>query len=312
MIRAYVAFGANLGDPAAAFADALQRLDALPGTRVVASSSLYRSAPVGVAGQPDYLNAVIALDDGPPVNFCKPAVDPLFISAIDVWQSAILAVVLTGMGSDGMRGGKDIVAAGGRAEAVVADVSDEAGFTAALEAVAQRHGRLDVLVNNAMAYTWGSIEEMSTADWHANFSTSVDGTFWGTRTAMRLMKGKGGAIVNVSSICGQLGTPWMAGYSAAKAAIDNFSRAAAAEGAPHGVRVNVVIPAVVETPATAGMLADEASRKNTEKLIPMGRVGQPEELANAILFLASDEASYITGASLPVDGGRSSVLVTAL
>lgn len=205
-----------------------------------------------------------------------------------------------------------IVAAGGKAEAVVADVSDEASFTAALEAAAQRHGRLDVLVNNAMAYTWGSIEEMSTADWHANFTTSVDGTFWGTRTAMRLMKGKGGAIVNVSSICGQLGTPWMAGYSAAKAAIDNFSRAAAAEGAPDGIRVNVVIPAVVETPATAGMLADEASRKNTEKLIPMGRVGKPEELANAILFLASDEASYITGASLPVDGGRSSVLVTAL
>lgn len=205
-----------------------------------------------------------------------------------------------------------IVAAGGKAEAVVADVSNEAGFTAALEAAAQRHGRLDVLVNNAMAYTWGSIEEMSTADWRANFATSVDGTFWGTRTAMRLMKGKGGAIVNVSSICGQLGTPWMSGYSAAKAAIDNFSRAAAAEGAPHGIRVNVVIPAVVETPATAGMLADEASRRNTEKLIPMGRVGQPEELANAILFLASDEASYITGASLPVDGGRSSVLVTAL
>lgn len=205
-----------------------------------------------------------------------------------------------------------IGAAGGKADAVVADVSDEAGFVAAIESAAQRHGSLDVLVNNAMAYTWGSIEETSTADWHANFSTSVDGTFWGTRTAMRLMKGKGGAIVNVSSICGSLGTPWMAGYSAAKAAIDNFSRAAAAEGAPQGIRVNVVIPAVVETPATAGMLADAASRRNTDKLIPMGRVGRPEELANAILFLASDEASYITGASLPVDGGRSSVLVTAL
>ena len=205
-----------------------------------------------------------------------------------------------------------IKAAGGSAEAIVADVGNEAQFVGALEQAAKKHGSLDILINNAMAYTWGSIEEMSTADWHANFATSVDGTFWGTRTAMRLMKGKGGAIVNVSSICGQLGTPWMAGYSAAKAAIDNFSRAAAAEGAPHGVRVNVVIPAVVETPATAGMLADEASRRNTEKLIPMGRVGQPEELANAILFLASDEASYITGASLPVDGGRSSVLVTAL
>ncbi len=205
-----------------------------------------------------------------------------------------------------------IQAAGGKAEAVQADVSDEAGFTAAIEAAAQRHGRLDVLVNNAMAYSWGSIEDTSTADWHSNFSTSVDGTFWGTRAAMKLMKAQGGSIINVSSICGLLGTAQMSGYSAAKAAIINFSRAAAAEGAAQGIRVNVVIPAVVETPATAGMLSDEASRQNTEKLIPMGRVGQPEELANAILFLASDEASYITGAALPVDGGRSAVLVTAL
>jgi meso-butanediol dehydrogenase/(S,S)-butanediol dehydrogenase/diacetyl reductase len=207
-----------------------------------------------------------------------------------------------------------IRAAGGKAEAVVADVGNEAQYVGAIEAAAQRHGRLDILVNNAMAYTWGALDAMSTDDWHANFTTTVDGTFWGTRTALKLMKadGKGGSIVNVSSICGQLGTPWMAGYSAAKAAVDNLSRAAAAEGAPAGVRVNVVIPAVVETPATAGMLSDEASRKNTEKLIPMGRVGQPVELANAILFLASDEASYITGAALPVDGGRSAVLVTAL
>lgn len=205
-----------------------------------------------------------------------------------------------------------IKAAGGKAEAVQADVSDEAGFTAAIEAAAQRHGKLDVLVNNAMAYSWGSIEDTSTADWHSNFSTSVDGTFWGTRAAMKLMKANGGAIINVSSICGLLGTAQMSGYSAAKAAILNFSRAAAAEGAAQGIRVNVVIPAVVETPATAGMLSDAASRQNTEKLIPMGRVGQPEELANAILFLASDEASYITGAALPVDGGRSAVLVTAL
>jgi meso-butanediol dehydrogenase/(S,S)-butanediol dehydrogenase/diacetyl reductase len=205
-----------------------------------------------------------------------------------------------------------IAAAGGKAEAVQVDVSDEAGFTAALEAAAQRHGRFDVLVNNAMAYSWGTIETTSTADWHRNFSTSVDGTFWGTRAAMTLMKHSGGAIINVSSICGLLGTSSMAGYSAAKAAIINFSRAAAAEGAAENIRVNVVIPAVVETPATAGMLADDGSRKSTEKLIPMGRVGQPQELANAILFLASDEASYITGAALPVDGGRSAVLVTAL
>ena len=205
-----------------------------------------------------------------------------------------------------------IKAAGGSAEAIVADVGNEAQFVGALEQTAKKHGSLDILVNNAMAYTWGGIEAMTTADWHANFSTSVDGTFWGTRSALKLMAGKGGSIVNIGSICGTLGTPYMSGYSAAKAAILNFSRAAAAEGAPAGVRVNVVIPAVVETPATAGMLADEASRKNTEKLIPMGRVGQSNELANAVLFLASDEASYVTGAALPVDGGRSAVLVTAL
>ena len=205
-----------------------------------------------------------------------------------------------------------IKAAGGSVEAIVADVGNEAQFVGALEQTAKKHGSLDILVNNAMAYTWGGIDGMTTADWHANFSTSVDGTFWGTRTALKLMGGKGGSIVNISSICGTLGTPFMSGYSAAKAAIINFSRAAAAEGAPAGVRVNVVIPAVVETPATAGMLADEASRKTTEKLIPMGRVGQSNELANAILFLASDEASYVTGAALPVDGGRSAVLVTAL
>ncbi len=206
----------------------------------------------------------------------------------------------------------EIRAAGGDAEAVVVDVSDEAAYTAALEDCCQRHGRLDILVNNAMAYTWGAIEAMSNADWTANFATSVDGTFWGTRAALRLMKARGGAIINVASICGTLGTPSMAGYSAAKAAVINFSRAAAAEGAPFGIRVNVVIPAVVETPATAGMLADPAARASTEKLIPLGRVGRPEELANAILFLASDEASYVTGAALPVDGGRSAVLVTAL
>lgn len=205
-----------------------------------------------------------------------------------------------------------IVAKDGKAEAVVVDVGNEVQFVAALEDTAKRHGHLDILVNNAMAYTWGAIESTSTADWHANFSTSVDGTFWGTRTAMKLMKGRGGAIVNLSSICGTLGTPWMAGYSAAKAAIINFSRAAAAEGAPDNIRVNVVIPAVVETPATAGMLADEKSRRNTEKLIPMGRVGQSDELAAAVAFLAGPDASYITGAALPVDGGRSAVLVTAL
>ena len=222
-------------------------------------------------------------------------------------------VVLCGRQAPPLEGVKEqILAQGGRAEVAVADVSDEQAYVAALQGTAQRHGRLDILVNNAMAYTWGGIDSMTTADWHANFATTVDGTFWGTRTAMQLMQGKGGSIVNIASICGVFGTAWMAGYSAAKAAVINFSRAAASEGAPHNIRCNVIIPGVVDTPATAGMLGDAKARANTEKVIPMRGVGLPVELANAILFLASDEASYVTGASLAVDGGRSSDLYTVL
>lgn len=211
---------------------------------------------------------------------------------------------------------KDVVSEireqGGAADYRVADVSDEQAFTSAIEAVAKEHGGLDVLVNNAAAFTWGALPDMTTEDWHANFKTTVDGTFWGTRTAMQLMKGKGGSIVNIASICGVFGTAWMSGYSAAKAAVINFSRAAASEGAVDNIRCNVVIPGVVETPATAGMLSDENAKTNTAKLIPMKRVGKPEELANAILFMASDESSYVTGATLAVDGGRGSDLYTAM
>lgn len=202
--------------------------------------------------------------------------------------------------------------AGGVATAVIADVSNETELVAAIERCASEYGSLDIMVNNAMAFTWGSIEEMDTQAWHENFKTSVDGTFWGTKAAMKFMKSNGGSIINLSSICGELGTPWMSGYSAAKAAVTNFSRAAAAEGAASNIRVNTVIPAVVETPATEGMLSNATARKNTERLIPMGRVGQPDELASVIAFLASDEASYVTGVSLPVDGGRAAVLVTAM
>ncbi|MCU1760257.1 SDR family oxidoreductase [Pseudomonas sp. 14P_8.1_Bac3] len=223
-------------------------------------------------------------------------------------------VVLCGRRIEPLQGVQEkIRALGGQADIAVADVSDEQAYVDALHATAQRHGRLDILVNNAMAYTWGGIDAMSTADWHANFATTVDGTFWGTRTAMQLMKAQGGgSIVNIASICGLFGTAWMAGYSAAKAAVINFSRAAASEGAPHNIRCNVIIPGVVDTPATAGMLGDAKTRTNTEKVIPMKRVGLPVELANAILFLASDEASYVTGASLAVDGGRGSDLYTVL
>lgn len=223
-------------------------------------------------------------------------------------------VVICGRKLDALNGVvSEIQKSGGKIEAVQVDVSHEDQITQAIETVAAKYGRLDILVNNAMAYSWGAIETTSTDDWKSNFSTTVDGTFWATRAALKVMKPQGsGSIVNMSSICGVFGMAWMAGYSAAKAAIINFTKAVAAEVGPSGVRCNSIIPGVVDTPATSGMLADEKSKSNTEKLIPLKRVGHPEELAKAILFLASDDSSYITGASLPVDGGRSAELYTVL
>ncbi|HQR02786.1 MAG: SDR family oxidoreductase [Proteobacteria bacterium] len=205
----------------------------------------------------------------------------------------------------------EIAKAGGRAEPVSADVGDEVAFTRVVQDTATKHGRVDILVNNAVALTAGMIDSTTTADWHANFRVTVDGTFFGVRAAMPIMaKQKAGSIVNISSVCGMLGAPGVAGYSAAKAAVVNFSRVAAMEGAASNVRVNVVVPGVVMTPPTAATLPDEKAHRATANAVPLRRIAEPVELANAILFLASDEASYVTGTSLIVDGGKTAELNT--
>ena len=164
-----------------------------------------------------------------------------------------------------------------------------------------------------MAYTWGDIDQMTTADWHANFATTVDGTFFGTRTAMRLMKEQGGgSIVNIASICGLFGTAQMAGYSAAKAAVINFSRAAASEGAPHNIRCNVIIPGVVDTPHIRELYEREGIKqgKTPEQVeqgyidaTPIRRTLAPIEMGWLIGFLASPKAGAVTGESIGIDGG---------
>lgn len=205
-----------------------------------------------------------------------------------------------------------IRAAGGRAEAAPLDVADEHAFTKIVQDTAGRHGRLDILVNNAVVATGGPIAKMSTEDWHASFSVTLDGTFYGTRAALPIMqKQNSGSIVNVASVCGLLGSLYTAGYSAAKAAVINFTRVAALEGARSNVRVNVVIPGAVHTPAFEASVPEGKAREMTAEGIPLGRVGQPLELANAILFMASAEASFITGTSLVVDGGKTSELSLA-
>jgi NAD(P)-dependent dehydrogenase (short-subunit alcohol dehydrogenase family) len=156
----------------------------------------------------------------------------------------------------------------------------------------------------------GMLASYSSKAWRQNFIVSLDGAMFLMREAYPQLKANRGAVVNVSSVCGLLGSVGTAGYSAAKAGMIAMSRNAAIEWGKKGVRVNTVIPGVFLTPPTLGLMPDEASQAATAQSLPLGRIGDPTECANAILFLASDEASYITGAELVVDGGRTAELIT--
>jgi len=203
-----------------------------------------------------------------------------------------------------------IEAAGGTAMACSCDVSDEEAVRQLVATTVQAYGKLDIVVNNAVLMVPGMLANHSTKAWHQNFRVSLDGAMFLMREAFTQLRANGGAVVNVASVCGLLGSVGTAGYSAAKAGMIALSRNAAIEWGKQGVRVNTVIPGVFLTPPTLGLMPDAAAQEATAKSLPLGRIGDPAECANAILFLASDEASYITGAELVVDGGRTAELNT--
>ena len=200
----------------------------------------------------------------------------------------------------------------GKVEAHQLDVSDEQAFTALIEDVAHRHGRLDMLVNNAMSVHYAPLQRLTLEHWRKDFAVNADAVFVGTKAAMKIMAGQEmngrqrGSIVNISSTCGIRAAANMASYSASKAALIQFTAAAAMEGARQAIRVNAIVPGQVQTAGTEDFAAKapEIAAK-TADAIPMGRGAQPEELAEAIIFMLSDAASYITGMALPVDGGKS-------
>lgn len=199
-----------------------------------------------------------------------------------------------------------IAAAGGSVEAHQLDVSDLDAYAALIADIAKRHGRLDGLVNNAMSATYKMLADLTIEDWRRDFKVNGEAVFIGTREAMKLMVAAGkGSIVNISSACGVRAMPGMPSYSASKAALIHFSNCAAIEGAPHNVRVNSIVPGQIATPATVQFqqYAPDAAAAVT-KTIPMERSGDPKELAQAVLFLLSDESSYVSGVALPVDGGK--------
>jgi meso-butanediol dehydrogenase/(S,S)-butanediol dehydrogenase/diacetyl reductase len=200
---------------------------------------------------------------------------------------------------------REIAASGGRGHAVPVDVADEAQIEALLKDTKARAGRLDVLVNNAYQLAPGPLAQLSTADWHRSFRVTLDGVFFGVRAALRLMQTQGaGSIVNVSSTAGLAGQAGLGGYASAKAALENLTRTAAVEAAASGVRVNSLCPGVIATEGTLSAFSDAHLRAAMTRQIPAGRFGLPEEVARAALFLASDDSSYVTGATLVVDGGQ--------
>ena len=184
------------------------------------------------------------------------------------------------------------------ARAVEADVSDPEQAKALVDAA----GELDILVNNAGVTRDGLIARMSDEDWRVVIETNLSGTFHTCRAAARgMMKRRSGSIVNVSSIVGLHGNPGQANYSASKAGIIGLTKALARELGNRGVRANVVAPGYVDTRLTQ-VIADEMKELMLTNT-PLGRFGRPEDIAGAVRFLCSDEASFITGEVLLVDGG---------
>jgi NAD(P)-dependent dehydrogenase (short-subunit alcohol dehydrogenase family) len=199
----------------------------------------------------------------------------------------------------------DITRANGAAMFHRLDVSNETEWKAAVDAALAAYGRLDILVNNA-GLSGSAVEDLfETAAWDRLMAVNAGGVFLGMKFAVPLMTAQGGgAIVNVSSISGITGQHGVhVGYNASKGAVRTLTKAAAVQHGVDNIRVNSVHPGLMPPMRSSGRTADPEVRAKMLRQVPMGRAGRPEEVANAVLFLASDEASYITGAELWVDGG---------
>ena len=196
---------------------------------------------------------------------------------------------------------------GGECLFVHLDVTDEQSWKDAVAATVERFGKLDILVNNAGIYRPERVENTTTENWDTTMSVNAKGVFLGTKAAIpELRKAGGGSIVNISSVAGLVGNHISSAYTASKGAVRLFTKSTAIQHAVDGIRCNSVHPGTIETDMTADLLAGEG-REDRLSRTPLGRLGRTDDIAYGVLFLASDEASFMTGSELVIDGGRTAM-----
>ena len=192
---------------------------------------------------------------------------------------------------------------GGQASPIACDVGDGDAFANAIKSVTNEYGKLDILINNAGITRDALLMRMNDTQWDEVLNTNLKGAFHGMKSAIRpMMKNKYGRIINITSIVGLTGNPGQANYAASKAGLIGMTQSIAKEVGTRGITVNCIAPGWIDTEMTVDLPED--SKKDLLDRIPIGKIGKPEDIAHAAVFLASDEASYITGQTITVDGGR--------
>ena len=218
-------------------------------------------------------------------------------------NGAAVAINYLGHGDDAEKLAATIEQDGGKAVALEADVSSKPAVDSLVTTVVERFGKLDVLVNNAGIEQSQPLLEIDEANWDRTIAVDLKGPFLCLQAAARVMQKDGGSIVNISSIHEDFPFPGFTPYAAAKGGLRMLMRNASLELAPYGIRVNNIAPGAIATPINAGTLADPAKVSRLQQLVPLQRMGKPEEVAQVALFLASERASYVTGSTYYVDGG---------
>jgi 3alpha(or 20beta)-hydroxysteroid dehydrogenase len=207
--------------------------------------------------------------------------------------------------ADGQKVEAEVRAAGGEATYVHLDVTSERDWRAAVDTAVRQYGRLNVLVNNAGIIIRKRIEETTVEEWDRTMAVNVKGVFLGTKYAIPAMRqAGGGSIINISSVAGLVGSTYGApSYIASKGAVRLFTKATAIQHAKDNIRCNSIHPGPIETPMIQDTLVDQTFLQERLRRIPLGRIGKVEDVAYGVLYLASDESSYVTGSELVIDGG---------